>query len=156
MAEKTSFKAISEYRKVRHEYFVEETYEAGIELYGTEVKSLRAGTVNMKDSWCSIEDGEIFIKQLHISPYEHGNIFNRDPLRVRRLLMHKSEIHRLLGLLKRDGYTLIPLSLYFKGSRVKVKVGLCKGKKLYDKRADAAKRDAQRTIDRAMKQRTRS
>ena len=156
MAEKTSFKTISENRQVRHEYFVEETYEEGIELYGTEVKSLRAGTVNMKDSWCSIEDGEIFIKQLHISPYEHGNIFNRDPLRVRRLLMHKSEIHRLLGLLKRDGYTLIPLSLYFKGSRVKVKVGLCKGKKLYDKRADAAKRDAQRTIDRAMKQRTRS
>ena len=156
MAEKTSFKTISENRQVRHEYFVEETYEAGIELYGTEVKSLRAGTVNMKDSWCSIEDGEIFIKQLHISPYEHGNIFNRYPLRVRRLLMHKSEIHRLLGLLKRDGYTLIPLSLYFKGSRVKVKVGLCKGKKLYDKRADAAKRDAQRTIDRAMKQRTRS
>ncbi len=156
MAEKTSLKTISENRQVRHEYFVEETYEAGIELYGTEVKSLRAGTVNMKDSWCSIEDGEIFIKQLHISPYEHGNIFNRDPLRVRRLLMHKSEIHRLLGLLKRDGYTLIPLSLYFKGSRVKVKVGLCKGKKLYDKRADAAKRDAQRTIDRAMKQRTRS
>ena len=156
MAEKTSFKTISENRQVRHEYFVEETYEAGIELYGTEVKSLRAGTVNMKDSWCSIEDGEIFIKQLHISPYEHGNLFNRDPLRVRRLLMHKSEIHRLLGLLKRDGYTLIPLSLYFKGSRVKVKVGLCKGKKLYDKRADAAKRDAQRTIDRAMKQRTRS
>ena len=156
MAEKTSFKTISENRQVRHEYFVEETYEAGIELYGTEVKSLRAGTVNMKDSWCSIEDGEIFIKQLHISPYEHGNIFNRDPLRVRRLLMHKSEIHRLLGLLKRDGYTLIPLSLYFKGSRVKVKVGLCKGKKLYDKRADAANREAQRTIDRAMKQRTRS
>ena len=156
MAEKTSFKTISEKRQVRHEYFVEETYEAGIELYGTEVKSLRAGTVNMKDSWCSIDDGELFIKQLHISPYEHGNIFNRDPLRVRRLLMHKSEIHRLLGLLKRDGYTLIPLSLYFKGSRVKVKVGLCKGKKLYDKRADAAKRDAQRTIDRAMKQRTRS
>ena len=156
MAEKTSFKTISENRQVRHEYFVEETYEAGIELYGTEVKSLRAGTVNMKDSWCSIDDGELFIKQLHISPYEHGNIFNRDPLRVRRLLMHKSEIHRLLGLLKRDGCTLIPLSLYFKGSRVKVKVGLCKGKKLYDKRADAAKRDAQRTIDRAMKQRTRS
>ena len=156
MAEKTSFKTISENRQVRHEYFVEETYEAGIELYGTEVKSLRAGTVNMKDSWCSIEDGEIFIKQLHISPYEHGNIFTRDPLRGRRLLVHKAEIHRLLGLLKRDGYTLIPLSLYFKGSRVKVKVGLCKGKKLYDKRADAAKRDAQRTIDRAMKQRTRS
>ena len=152
MAEKTSYKTISENRQARHEYFVEETYEAGIELYGTEVKSLRAGTVNMKDSWCSIEDGEIFIKQLHISAYEHGNIFNRDPLRVRRLLMHKSEIHRLLGFLKRDGYTLVPLSLYFKGSRVKVKVGLCKGKKLYDKRADAAKKAAQRTIERALKQ----
>ncbi len=152
MAEKTSYKTISENRQARHEYFVEETYEAGIELYGTEVKSLRAGTVNMKDSWCSIEDGEIFIKQLHISPYEHGNIFNRDPLRVRRLLMHKSEIHRLLGFLKRDGYTLVPLSLYFKGSRVKVRVGLCKGKKLYDKRADAAKKAAQRTIERALKQ----
>ena len=152
MAEKPSYKTISENRQARHEYFVEETYEAGIELYGTEVKSLRAGTVNMKDSWCSIENGEIFIKQLHISPYEHGNIFNRDPLRVRRLLMHKSEIHRLLGLLKRDGYTLVPLSLYFKGSRVKVKVGLCKGKKLYDKRADAAKKAAQRTIERALKQ----
>ena len=152
MAEKTSYKTISENRQARHEYFVEETYEAGIELYGTEVKSLRAGTVNMKDSWCSIEDGEIFIKQLHISPYEHGNIFNRDPLRVRRKLMHKSEIHRLLGFLKRDGYTLVPLSLYFKGSRVKVRVGLCKGKKLYDKRADAAKKAAQRTIERALKQ----
>ena len=152
MAEKTSYKTISENRQARHEYFVEETYEAGIELYGTEVKSLRAGTVNMKDSWCSIEDGEIFIKQLHISPYEHGNIFNRDPLRVRRLLMHKSEIHRLLGFLKRDGYTLVPLYLYFKGSRVKVRVGLCKGKKLYDKRADAAKKAAQRTIERALKQ----
>ena len=152
MAEKTSYKTISENRQARHEYFVEETYEAGIELYGTEVKSLRAGTVNMKDSWCSIEDGEIFIKQLHISPYEHGNIFNKDPLRVRRLLMHKSEIHRLLGFLKRDGYTLVPLSLYFKGSRVKVRVGLCKGKKLYDKRADAAKKAAQRTIERALKQ----
>ena len=152
MAEKTSYKTISENRQARHEYFVEETYEAGIELYGTEVKSLRAGTVNMKDSWCSIEDGEIFIKQLHISPYEHGNIFNRDPLRVRRLLMHKSEIHRLLGFLKRDGYTLVPLSLYFKGSRVKVRVGLCKGKKLYDKRAEDRKKAAQRTIERALKQ----
>ena len=152
MAEKTSYKTISENRQARHEYFVEETYEAGIELYGTEVKSLRAGTVNMKDSWCSIENGEIFIKQLHISPYEHGNIFNRDPLRVRRLLMHKSEIHRLLGFLKRDGYTLVPLSLYFKGSRVKVRVGLCKGKKLYDKRAKKKKKAAQRTIERALKQ----
>ena len=154
--EKKGIKIAAQNRKAYHDYFVEDKYEAGIELCGTEVKSIRAGTMNLKDSYCTVQDGELFVHSMHISPYEHGNIFNRDPLRVRRLLMHKSEIHRLLGLLKRDGYTLIPLSLYFKGSRVKVKVGLCKGKKLYDKRADAAKRDAQRTIDRAMKQRTRS
>ena len=154
--EKKGIKIAAQNRKAYHDYFVEDKYEAGIELCGTEVKSIRAGTMNLKDSYCTVKDGELFVHSMHISPYEHGNIFNRDPLRVRRLLMHKSEIHRLLGLLKRDGYTLIPLSLYFKGSRVKVKVGLCKGKKLYDKRADAAKRDAQRTIDRAMKQRTRS
>mgnify|MGYP001117611648 FL=1 len=154
--EKKGIKIAAQNRKAYHDYFVEDQYEAGIELCGTEVKSIRAGTMNLKDSYCTVQDGELFVHSMHISPYEHGNIFNRDPLRVRRLLMHKSEIHRLLGLLKRDGYTLIPLSLYFKGSRVKVKVGLCKGKKLYDKRADAAKRDAQRTIDRAMKQRTRS
>ena len=154
--EKKGIKIAAQNRKAYHDYFVEDQYEAGIELCGTEVKSIRAGTMNLKDSYCTVKDGELFVHSMHISPYEHGNIFNRDPLRVRRLLMHKSEIHRLLGLLKRDGYTLIPLSLYFKGSRVKVKVGLCKGKKLYDKRADAAKRDAQRTIDRAMKQRTRS
>ena len=153
MAEKTSFKTISENRQVRHEYFVEETYEAGIELYGTEVKSLRAGTVNMKDSWCSIEDGEIFIKQLHISPYEHGNIFNRDPDRDRRLLMHKREIRKLHALVKQDGYTLVPLSVYFKNAKVKVEVGLCKGKKNYDKRDATAKRDAAREMDRAMKAR---
>ena len=155
MAEKTSFKTISENRQVRHEYFVEETYEAGIELYGTEVKSLRAGTVNMKDSWCSIEDGEIFIKQLHISPYEHGNIFNRDPVRSRRLLMHKREIRKLHALVKQDGYALIPLSVYFKDARVKIEVGLCKGKKNYDKRAATAARDAKREIDRTMKERNR-
>ena len=154
--EKKGIKIAAQNRKAFHDYFVEDRYEAGIELAGTEVKSIRAGTLNLKDAYCTVKDGELFVHSLHISPYEKGNIFNRDPLRVRRLLMHKSEIHRLLGLLKRDGYTLIPLSLYFKGSRVKVKVGLCKGKKLYDKRADAAKRDAQRTIDRAMKQRTRS
>ena len=154
--EKTGVKIVAKNSKAFHEYFVEERFEAGIELFGTEVKSIRAGTLNLKDAYCTVKDGELFVHGMHISPYEKGNIFNRDPLRVRRLLMHKSEIHRLLGLLKRDGYTLIPLSLYFKGSRVKVKVGLCKGKKLYDKRADAAKRDAQRTIDRAMKQRTRS
>ncbi len=144
-------KLITENRKARHEYFVLEDFEAGIELTGTEVKSIRQGNVNLKDSWCSIENGEIFIKQMHISPYEKGNIFNRDPLRVRRLLMHKREIMRLYGKQKQDGLTLVPLSMYFKDSRVKIQLGLCKGKKLYDKRDDAAKRDAKRTIDRALK-----
>lgn len=148
-------KLITENRKARHEYFILESFEAGIELTGTEVKSIRQGSVNLKDSWCSIENGELFIKQMHISPYEKGNIFNRDPLRVRRLLMHKSEIIRLFGKQKQDGLTLVPLSLYFKDSRVKVQLGLCKGKKLYDKRDDAAKRDAKRTIDRALKSQNR-
>ncbi len=146
-------KLIAENRKARHEYFILEDFEAGIELTGTEVKSIRQGNVNLKDSWCSIENGELFLKQMHISPYEKGNIFNRDPLRVRRLLMHKREINRLYGKQKQDGLTLVPLSLYFKDSRVKVQLGLCKGKKLYDKREDAAKRDAKRTIDRALKSR---
>lgn len=140
-------------REARHEYFIEEEFEAGIELYGTEVKSIRKGTLNLKDSWCGIKDGELLINQLHISPYEQGNIFNKDPRRVRRLLMHKREILRLYGKVKQDGYALIPLSVYFKGSRVKVSVGLCKGKKLYDKRQAAAERDAKRQIDRAMKER---
>ncbi|MDE5768272.1 MAG: SsrA-binding protein SmpB [Oscillospiraceae bacterium] len=144
-------KLITENRQARHEYFILEKFEAGIELTGTEVKSIRQGSVNLKDSWCSIENGELFIKQMHVSPYEKGNIFNRDPLRVRRLLMHKGEIFRLYGKQKQDGLTLVPLSLYFKDSRVKVQLGLCKGKKLYDKRADQAKRDAKRTIDRALK-----
>lgn len=148
-------KLITENRKARHEYFVLEDFEAGIELTGTEVKSIRQGNVNLKDSWCSIENGEIFIKQMHISPYEKGNIFNRDPLRVRRLLMHKKEIMRLYGKQKQDGLTLVPLSMYFKDSRVKIQLGLCKGKKLYDKRDDAAKRDAKRTIDRALKSQNR-
>jgi len=148
-------KTISVNKKARHDYFVMESYEAGIELVGTEVKSIRAGGVNLKDSWCSIENGELIVKQMHISPYEHGNIFNRDPLRERKLLMHKAEINRLFGLVKQKEYTLIPLSLYFKGSRVKMQLGLCKGKKLYDKREDAAKRDAAREIDRAMKERRR-
>ena len=139
-------------RKAFHDYFVEETYEAGIELFGTEVKSLRQGAVNLKDSWCDIENGEMFIKHMHIIPYEKGNIFNKDPLRPRKLLLHKREIMRLLGYVKQDGYSLIVLSLYFKGSRVKASVGLCKGKKLYDKRADMAKRDAKRDIDRALKE----
>lgn len=148
---KENFKTITENRKARHEYFVIESMETGIELVGTEVKSLRQGTVNLKDSWCSIDNGELFIKGMHISPYEKGNIFNRDPMRVRKLLMHRKEINRLFGKVKQDGLTLIPLSLYFKGSKVKVKLGLCKGKKLYDKREDAAKKDAKRQIERAVK-----
>lgn len=152
---KESTKTISVNKKARHEYFIIESFEAGMELVGTEVKSIRAGGVNLKDSWCAIENGELIVKQMHISPYEHGNIFNRDPLRERKLLMHRAEINRLFGLVKQKEYTLIPLSLYFKGSRVKMELGLCKGKKLYDKRDDAAKRDAKREIDRAMKERNR-
>ena len=140
-------------REAYHEYFVEEEMEAGIALSGTEVKSIRAGTLNLKDAWCGIKDGELLLNQLHISPYDHGNIFNRDPRRPRKLLMHKREIMRLYGKVKQDGYALIPLTVYFKGSRVKVKVGLCKGKKLYDKRQAAADRDAKRQIDRAIKER---
>ncbi len=148
-------KTIAENRKARHEYFVLESYEAGIELVGTEVKSIRQGAVNLKDAWCSIDHGEIFVRGMHISPYEKGNILNRDPMRVRKLLMHKREINKLFGTVKQDGLSLIPLSIYFKDSRVKMQVGLCKGKKLYDKRADAAKRDANREIDRNMKSRNR-
>ena len=150
-----NLKTIAENRKARHEYFIVESIEAGIELFGTEVKSIRAGGVNLKDSWISIDDGEAFIKNMHISPYEKGNIFNRDPYRVRKLLMHKKEIMRLFGQVKQGGYTLIPISLYFKDSRVKVQVGLCKGKKLHDKRDDIAKRDAGREIERAIKERNK-
>ena len=148
-------KTIAQNKKAFHDYFVIESMEAGIELCGTEVKSIRSGRVNLKDSWCSIEDGELYIKGMHISPYEQGNIFNRDPMRVRRLLMHKREIMRLFGTVKQNGYSLIPLSLYFKGSKVKVQVGLCKGKKLYDKREDMAARDAKRDMQRAIKERSR-
>ncbi len=153
MAEKHSNRVIAENRKARHDYFVLETIECGIELVGTEVKSMRAGTVNLKDSWCSIDDGEMFVKQMHVSPYEKGNIFNRDPLRVRKLLLHKREIMRLFGMVKQQGLTLIPLSLYFKGSNVKVALGLCKGKQLHDKRDDMAKKAASREIERALKER---
>ena len=146
-------KIITINRKARHDYFVLEAFEAGIELTGTEVKSIRAGGVNLKDSWCSIDNGELFLKGAHISPYEKGNIFNKDPFRVRRLLMHKSEISRLYGKVKQEGLTLIPLSLYFKGPRIKVAVGLCRGKKLYDKRADLAAKDAKREMQRVVKQR---
>ena len=155
MAENKSTKQIAENRKARHDYFVEEVYEAGIELFGTEVKSLRAGGVNLKDSYCDIDGGEMFALGVHISPYDHGNIFNRDPLRPKKLLLHKKEIMKLTGLTSREGYTLIPLSLYFKGSYVKMALGLCKGKKLYDKRDDIAKKDANREIERHMKDRTR-
>ncbi|MBR2466107.1 MAG: SsrA-binding protein SmpB [Clostridia bacterium] len=150
---KNEQKTVAENKKARHDYFVEEVYEAGIELFGTEVKSIRAGGVNLKDSYCDIDGGELFALGVHVSPYEQGNIFNRDPLRPKRLLMHKKEIMKLTGLVSRDGYTLVPLSLYFKGSRLKMALGLCRGKKLYDKRDTAAKRDADRTIERAMKDR---
>ena len=152
---KENTKTIAQNKKAFHDYFVIESMEAGIELCGTEVKSIRNGRVNLKDSWCSIDDGEMYIKGMHISPYEQGNIFNRDPMRVRRLLMHKREIMRLFGTVKQDGYSLIPLSLYFKGSKVKVQLGLCKGKKLYDKREDMAARDAKRDMQRAIKERSR-
>ncbi len=153
---KESMKTIAQNKKAYHEFFVMESFEAGIELCGTEVKSIRQGRVNLKDAWCSIEEGELFVRGMHISPYEQGNIFNKDPLRVRKLLMHRREIMRLLGQVKQDGFSLIPLSLYFKGSRVKVQVGLCKGKKLYDKRADMAAKSAKRDIERAMKSRRSS
>lgn len=146
-------RTLAENRKARHDYFVKEVFEAGIALFGTEVKSVRAGAVNLKDSYCDLKDGELFAVGIHISPYEHGNIFNRDPLRDRKLLMHRREIMRLVGQVTRQGYTLIPLSLYLKGSHVKVAVGLCRGKRMYDKRDDMAKRDAARIIERQMKDR---
>ena len=148
-------KTIAVNRQARHNYFVQETYEAGIELCGTEVKSLRLGQVNLKDAYCSFKDGELFVVGMHISPYEKGNIFNKDPMRRRRLLMHKKEILSLFGKTKQDGYTLIPLSIYFRNSRVKVEIGLCRGKKLHHKRDSIAKRDANREIDRVMKSRNR-
>ena len=148
-------KLIASNRKAYHDYFVEDKYEAGIELCGTEVKSIRMGQVNLKDAFCIVKDGEMTVHGMHVSPYEKGNIFNRDPLRPRRLLMHKREILRLFGKVKQDGYALVPLSVYFKGPRIKLEVGLCKGKKLYDKRDAAAARDAKREMDRHLKERNR-
>ncbi len=145
-------KIISKNKKAYHDYFINEKFECGIELKGTEVKSLRAGNVNLKDSYADIDNGEVFIKQMHISPYEQGNIFNRDPMRSRKLLMHKYEIRRLIGTLKEDGISLIPLSLYFKGSNIKVELGLAKGKKLYDKRQSIAEKDAKRNMARKIKE----
>ena len=140
-------------QKAFHEYFIDEKFEAGIELTGTEVKSIRLGTLSLKEAWCQIKDGQLFIRQMHIAPYEQGNIFNKDPLRPRRLLMHKREIMKLNARIMQDGVALIPLSMYFKDSRAKVELGLCKGKKLYDKRNDDAKREAMRDIERTMKER---
>ncbi len=148
-------RTVAQNKKAYHDYFVLEEYEAGIELFGTEVKSIREGRVNLKDAWCSIDNGEIFVNGMHISPYEQGNIFNRDPLRKKRLLMHKREIHKLFGTVKQQGLTLIPLSVYFKKGKAKIKVGLCKGKKIYDKRDVAAKKEANRSIDREIKERMR-
>lgn len=139
-------------RVARHEYFVLEAYETGIELFGTEIKSIRNGSVNLKESWADVQNGEVFVYGMHISPYEKGNIFNKDPFRVRKLLLHRKEIDKLSAKIKQEGLTLVPLSLYFKGQHVKLELGLCKGKKLYDKRDDAAKKDAKRSIERALKE----
>lgn len=154
MAEnKSSIKVISQNKKAYHDYFVEERYECGVELFGTEVKSIRAGKVNIKESYCDIKDGEVFVVGMHISPYEQGNIFNKDPMRPKKLLLHKREILKLFGLVAQKGYTLIPLQVYLKNSRVKIEIGLCRGKKLYDKREDMARNDARRDMERAFRTR---
>lgn len=153
MKKNDDIKLVAQNKKALHDYFVLEKYEAGIELFGTEVKSIRQGRVNLKDSWCSIEKGEIFAMGMHISPYEQGNIFNRDPLRKKRLLMHKREIRKLYAKVKQEGLTIVPLSIYFLKGRAKLEIGLCKGKKNYDKRETAAKRDAQRDMERTLKER---
>ncbi|HOA84463.1 MAG: SsrA-binding protein SmpB [Clostridiales bacterium] len=155
MSVKKGGKLIAQNKKARHDYFVDDSYEAGIALCGTEVKSIRAGAVNLKDSYCTIKNGELYAVGMHISPYEKGNIFNHNPLRDKKLLMHKKEIMRLAGLVNQKGYTLVPLSLYFSGSRVKLEVGLCRGKKLYDKREAIAKKEAEREIERRMRNRSR-
>lgn len=153
MPEQRGIKVVATNRKARHDYFILDTYEAGIELAGTEVKSIRAGHVNLKDSFCQVKDGEMYVYQMHVSPYEQGNIFNRDPMRPRRLLLHRREITRLYAQVKQDGFALVPLSIYFKNARLKLEIGVAKGKKLYDKRAAMAERDSKREMDRAMKSR---
>lgn len=152
---KAAKRNIAQNKKAYHDFFIEETIECGIELFGTEVKSLREGRVNLKDSYCNVVKGEVFVNGMHISPYEKGNIFNKDPMRVRKLLLHRREINRLIGQVQQQGFTLVPTSLYFLGSKVKLEMALAKGKKLYDKRDDAAKRDAKRDMDRVMKERFR-
>ena len=153
MAEKHSVKIISQNKKAYHDYFVDEKYEAGIELFGTEVKSIRAGKVNIKEAYCDIKNGEVFVVGMHISSYEQGNIFNKDPMRQKKLLLHKREILKLFGLVSQKGYTLVPLQVYLSNSRVKVEIGLCRGKKLYDKREDMARNDAKRDMERAFRTR---
>ena len=155
MPREKGIKVLCQNRKARHDYFIDSTLECGIELCGTEVKSIRAGQANLKDCYAQVKDGELIVYGMHISPYEQGNIFNRDPDRPKRLLMHKREIRKLHALQKQDGYALIPLSVYFKDSRVKVELGLCRGKKNYDKRAAVAQRDARREMDRAMREKNR-
>ena len=155
MADKNSTRIIAQNRKAYHDYFVDEKYEAGIALFGTEVKSVRGGAVNLKDAYCSVKDGELFVLGMHISPYEQGNIFNREPRRERKLLMHKREIMKLSGLMAQKGYTLVPLSMYFSGKNVKVEIGLCRGKKLYDKRDALAEKQTNREIDRRMRDQSR-
>jgi SsrA-binding protein len=150
-----TIKTVAKNKKAYHDYFIEETFEAGIELKGSEVKSIRAGRVNLKDSWCSIVKGEIFVNGLHISVYEQGAVWCKDPLRVRKLLMHKKEIMKLFGQTQQQGYSIIPLSVYFKGNNIKLSIGLCKGKKLYDKRDDMARKSAKRAIERELKERYR-
>lgn len=152
---KNENRTIAQNKKAYHDYFVVESLEAGLELCGTEVKSIRQGRVNLKDSWCEVDEGQMLVNGMHVSPYEQGNIFNKEPMRVRRLLLHKREILRLFGLVKQDGYALVPLSLYWKGSRVKMQLGVCKGKKLYDKREDLARREAKREAERMVKERNR-
>ncbi len=153
MPHQQGIRTIAQNRKAFHDYFIEEKIECGIALFGTEVKSIRQGKVNLKESWAQIRRGEVWVEGMHISPYEQGNLFNRDPLRARKLLLHKREIRRLDGLVMRQGYTLIPLEMYFRDGRVKVELGLCKGKQLHDKRDSMAKKDSEREIQRALRQR---
>ena len=155
MEKDSGIRIVAQNKKAYHDYFVLEKLEAGLELFGTEVKSIRQGKINLKDSWCFVKDGEMFVNGMHISPYEQGNIFNRDPLRTKRLLLHKREIRRFYAQVKQEGLAIVPLSVYFKKGRAKVEIGLCKGKKLYDKREVAAKKEAQRNIERSLKERMR-
>ena len=153
MAERGGVKIVAKNPKAYHEYYVMEKFEAGIELFGTEVKSVRSGNISLKEAWCAVQDGELFVKQMHIAPYAQGSFSNRDPMRPKRLLMHKREIMTLLGKTQQAGFSLVPLSVYFRNSRVKVEIALAKGKKLHDKRASEAEKDAKRQMDRAMKER---